>query len=82
MCVVRRGIDERDHRDLTGIGGCCARPSTGHALDAATLPGSVTNRAFASLASGLGRSRLQRKIAIWSRREDAVARGHHGEKHE
>jgi hypothetical protein len=52
MCVVRRGIDERDHRNLTGIGGCCARPSTGHALDAATLPGSVTNRAFASLASG------------------------------
>jgi len=27
-------------------------------------------------------SRLQRKIAIWSRREDALTRGHHGEKHE
>jgi len=25
MCAVRRGIDEHDYRDLTGIGGCCAR---------------------------------------------------------
>jgi hypothetical protein len=25
---------------------------------------------------------LRRKIAIWSQRENAVARGHHGEEHE
>jgi hypothetical protein len=38
MCAIRRGIDDRDYRDLTGIDGCCTRPSIGHALDAATLP--------------------------------------------
>jgi hypothetical protein len=43
MCAVRRGIDERDYAILPAFGGCCARQSTGHALDAATLPRSVTN---------------------------------------
>jgi hypothetical protein len=48
MCAVRRGIDERDYRDLTGIDGCCARPSTG----AAQKPPSHL------LASGLGKGIL------------------------
>jgi hypothetical protein len=55
MCAVRRGIDERDYRDLTGIDGCCARA---HRLAMRSTRQRCPEAAFSSLASGWGKGIL------------------------